>query len=79
MGSQGGYHGYPMGRIPKPPGPHGTLGPHRTLGPHGTPGPHGPWAMGPGPWAQAVLEASCGAITGSEAPTALRAEPPGRG
>ena len=48
MGSQGGYHGYPMGRIPKPPGPHGTLGPHRTLGPHGTPGPHGPWALGHG-------------------------------
>ena len=68
-----------MNRIPKPPGPHGTLGPH------GTPGPHGPWAMGPGPWAlghgpwaQAVLEASCGALRGSDAPTTLRAEPPGR-
>jgi len=42
MGSQGGYHEYPMGRIPKPPGP------HETLGPHVTPGAHGPWAMGVG-------------------------------
>ena len=38
MGSQGGYHGCPMGRIPKPPGPQGTLGP---LGPLGLIGPQG--------------------------------------
>ena len=38
MGSQGGYHGCPMGRIPKPPGPQGTLGP---LGPQGLIGPQG--------------------------------------
>ena len=38
MGSQGGYHGCPMGRIPKPPGPQGTLGP---LGPMGLIGPQG--------------------------------------
>ena len=38
MGSRGGYHGCPMGRIPKPPGPQGTLGP---LGPLGLIGPQG--------------------------------------
>ena len=38
MGSRGGYHGCPMGRIPKPPGPQGTLGP---LGPQGLIGPQG--------------------------------------
>ena len=38
MGFQGGYHGCPMGRIPKPPGPQGTLGP---LGPQGLIGPQG--------------------------------------
>ena len=38
MGSRGGYHGCPMGRIPKPPGPQGTLGP---LGPMGLIGPQG--------------------------------------
>ena len=42
MGSRGGYHGCPMGRIPKPPGPQGTLGPQGTVGPQGTLGPHGP-------------------------------------
>ena len=31
MGSQGGYHGCPMGRIPKPPGPHWDSGPHWDL------------------------------------------------
>ena len=38
MGSRGGYHGCPLGRIPKPPGPQGTLGP---LGPMGLIGPQG--------------------------------------
>ena len=38
MGSRGGDHGCPMGRIPKPPGPQGTLGP---LGPLGLNGPQG--------------------------------------
>ena len=38
MGSLVGYHGCPMGRIPKPPGPQGTLGP---LGPQGLIGPQG--------------------------------------
>ena len=38
MGSRGGYHGCPMGGIPKPPGPQGTLGP---LGPMGLIGPQG--------------------------------------
>ena len=40
MGSQGGYHGCPIGKIPKPHG-QGTLGPQGTFGPHWTPGPHG--------------------------------------
>ena len=30
MGTQGGYHGYPIDRITKPPGSHGTPGPHGT-------------------------------------------------
>ena len=38
MGSQGWYHGCPIGRIPKPPGLQGTLGP---LGPQGFIGPQG--------------------------------------
>ena len=38
MGSRVVYHGCPMGRIPKPPGPQGTLGP---LGPLGLIGPQG--------------------------------------
>ena len=38
MGTHGGYHGCPLGMIPKPPGPQGTLGP---LGPLGLIGPQG--------------------------------------
>ena len=37
-GIPGGYHGCPISRIPKPPGPQGTLGP---LGPQGLMGPQG--------------------------------------
>jgi len=47
MGSRGGYHGCPMGRIPKPHGPQGTLGPQGPLGligPQGLIGPLGPMA-----------------------------------
>ena len=40
-GIPGGFHGWPIGRIPKPPGPQGTLGPQGTIGPHWTLGPHG--------------------------------------
>ena len=36
MGSRGGYHGCPIGRIPEPPVPQGTLGPHWTSGLHWT-------------------------------------------
>ena len=49
MGSQGGYHGCPMGRIPKPPGPQGTLGPLGPMGlivPQGLMAPQG--TQGPG-------------------------------
>ena len=51
MGSRGGYHGCPMGRIPKPTRPQGTLGP---LGPLGLIGPQGLMApqgtQGQGSW-----------------------------
>ena len=53
MGSRGGYHGCPMGRIPKPPGPQGTLGPLGSMdliGPEGLMAPQGTQGSGSMAW-----------------------------
>ena len=53
MGSQGGYLGCPMGRIPKPPGPQGTLGPlglMGLIGPQGLMAPQGTQGSGSMAW-----------------------------
>ena len=53
MGTHGGYHGCPMGRIPKPPGPQGTLGPlglQGLIGPQGLMAPQGTQGSGSMAW-----------------------------